>query len=40
MLSRPRGEGTIVTYNYRDGAKVPVPDEIRRRIETLEQSGK
>jgi acyl-CoA thioester hydrolase len=30
------GQGTIVTYSYRDGKKVPVPEEIRRRIEALE----
>jgi acyl-CoA thioester hydrolase len=30
------GEGTIVTYHYGEGKKVPIPDELRRRIEALE----
>ena len=30
------GEGTIVTYDYRRGAKVSVPEELRRRIAALE----
>ena len=30
------GEGTIVTYDYARGAKVSVPDEVRRRIAALE----
>jgi acyl-CoA thioester hydrolase len=30
------GEGTIVTYHYARGEKVPVPDELRRRIAQLE----
>ncbi len=33
------GEGTIVTYDYGRGAKVSVPDELRRRIAALEASG-
>ncbi len=30
------GQGTIVTYDYREGKKVAVPEELRRRIEALE----
>jgi acyl-CoA thioester hydrolase len=30
------GEGTIVTFHYQRGEKVPVPDELRRRIDQLE----
>jgi len=30
------GDGTIVTYHYARGEKVPVPDELRRRITHLE----
>ena len=30
------GQGTVVTFHYVIGAKVPVPDEIRRRIADLE----
>jgi acyl-CoA thioester hydrolase len=30
------GQGTIVTYHYSAGKKVPVPDEIRRRVAELE----
>jgi acyl-CoA thioester hydrolase len=30
------GEGTVVTYHHGDGRKVPVPDELRRRIAALE----
>ena len=30
------GEGTIVTYHYARGEKVPRPDELRRRIAQLE----
>jgi acyl-CoA thioester hydrolase len=30
------GEGTIVTYHYEQGKKVPIPDELRRRIAELE----
>jgi len=32
------GQGTIVTFHYPQGKKVPMPDELRRRIEHL-QSG-
>src|SRR5262249_35800140 len=30
------GQGTIVSYDYRNGKKAPLPDELRRRIEELE----
>ena len=30
------GQGTIVTYDYRRGTKVPVPEELKRRILALE----
>ena len=30
------GTGTIVTFNYADGKKVSIPEEIRQRIERLE----
>jgi acyl-CoA thioester hydrolase len=30
------GQGIIVTYHYGEGKKVPIPEEIRRRIENLE----
>lgn len=30
------GQGTIVTYHYAEGRKVPVPAELRRRIEAME----
>ena len=30
------GEGTIVTFHYERGEKVPVPDDLRRRITQLE----
>lgn len=30
------GEAVVVSYDYRAGAKTPVPDAIRRSIETLE----
>jgi len=31
------GHGTIVTFNYHEGKKVPIPDELRRRIAELER---
>jgi acyl-CoA thioester hydrolase len=34
------GEGLIVTYHYGRGEKVPVPDELRRRIAELEASAR
>lgn len=30
-------EGIVVTFNYREQKKVPIPEVIRRRIEELEQ---
>lgn len=30
------GQGTVVTFSYREGRKVPIPAELRRRIEALE----
>jgi acyl-CoA thioester hydrolase len=30
------GQGTIVTYHYAEGKKVPIPEELRRRIAALE----
>ena len=33
------GTGTIVTYHYARGSKVPVPDELRQRITELEAAG-
>lgn len=30
------GQGTIVSYDHREGKKVPLPEEIRRRIAELE----
>lgn len=30
------GDGVIVSYNYRERCRAPVPDEVRRRIEALE----
>lgn len=32
------GQGTIVTFHYGQGTKVPIPDELRRRIAELEMS--
>jgi acyl-CoA thioester hydrolase len=33
------GQGTIVTYHYADMKKVPIPDELRRRIAELEATA-
>jgi acyl-CoA thioester hydrolase len=33
------GEGTVVTFDYVNGVKVPLPQELRRRIEELESGG-
>jgi acyl-CoA thioester hydrolase len=33
------GQGTIVTYHYKEGKKVPVPEELKRRILELEGKG-
>ncbi|MBI3661251.1 acyl-CoA thioesterase [Candidatus Acetothermia bacterium] len=30
------GEGLIVSFNYREGGKAPIPPEIRKKIEQLE----
>ncbi len=32
------GQGTIVTYNYVENHKVPIPEELRRRIAAIESS--
>jgi acyl-CoA thioester hydrolase len=34
------GSGTIVTFHYPEGKKVPIPEELRRRIAKVESSGK
>jgi acyl-CoA thioester hydrolase len=31
------GQGTIVTFHYAENRKVPIPDELRRRIAALER---
>ena len=33
------GEGVVVTFDYRRGVKVPMPDELRRRIAALEATA-
>ncbi|MFQ5824716.1 MAG: acyl-CoA thioesterase [bacterium] len=33
------GEGSIVSYNYRENKKAPIPQELRQRILDLESSG-
>ncbi len=33
------GDGLIVTYDYRAGRKIPVPQEVRARIQALEGTG-
>jgi acyl-CoA thioester hydrolase len=33
------GEGVIVTFDYRRGVKVAIPDELRRRIAALEATA-
>ena len=30
------GDGTVVSYDYRKGAKAPLPDAVRLRIEAIE----
>ncbi|MFP4306434.1 MAG: acyl-CoA thioesterase [Desulfococcaceae bacterium] len=30
------GDGDVVSYNYREGAKAPLPDAVRLRIEAIE----
>jgi acyl-CoA thioester hydrolase len=32
------GEGVIVSYDYREKTKVPLPEEIKERIRVLEES--
>jgi acyl-CoA thioester hydrolase len=32
------GEGVIVSFNYRENKKAPLPEEVRRRIAALEAS--
>ena len=34
-----QGQGTIVAFHYGRGAKVPLPEELRRRIAELEASA-
>src|SRR5439155_24535834 len=34
------GHGTIVTFHYLEGKKVPMPEELRRRIEQLEAGAR
>jgi acyl-CoA thioester hydrolase len=34
------GDGVIVMYDYREGKKTAIPDEIRQRIEDLEKGTK
>jgi acyl-CoA thioester hydrolase len=34
------GQGIIVTYHYREGKKVPIPNDLRRLIEELEATVK
>jgi acyl-CoA thioester hydrolase len=33
------GEGVIVSYNYRESKKTPLPEEMKQRILTLEESA-
>jgi acyl-CoA thioester hydrolase len=32
------GEGVVVSYNYRENRKTPLPEEMKQRILTLEES--
>ena len=34
------GEGTIVAFNYKEGKKVPIPQELIQRIEELESRAR
>jgi acyl-CoA thioester hydrolase len=34
------GQGTIVTFDYAQGKKVPIPAELRRRIDQLEAGAR
>ena len=33
------GEGVVVSYNYRESKKTPLPEEMKQRILTLEESA-
>jgi acyl-CoA thioesterase FadM len=30
-----RGEGVVVLIDYASGTKVPIPDELRKKLQTL-----
>lgn len=32
------GDGVVVSFNYRENKKAPLPEEVRRRIEQLEET--
>jgi acyl-CoA thioester hydrolase len=32
------GEGVLVSYNYHENRKTPLPEELKQRIRALEQS--
>jgi len=34
------GQGTIVTFHYQTGKKVPIPEELRKRIAALEATAR
>jgi acyl-CoA thioester hydrolase len=34
------GQGSVVTFHYPTGQKVPIPDELRRRIAALEATAR
>jgi len=34
------GQGTVVAFHYPSGKKVPIPEELRRRIEELESGAR
>ena len=34
------GQGTIVTFRYKEGLKVPIPEELRLRIAALEATAR
>jgi acyl-CoA thioesterase FadM len=34
------GQGTVVTFHYAEGRKVPIPEELRARIAALEASAR
>lgn len=33
------GDGVVVMYNYREGKKTAIPEEIRKRILAIEKMG-